>query len=160
MVCIPATVAGQDDVVVEEKNAPVLGALDACTIMVVDDEPDLRHSIRLYFEDMGTKVIEASDGDDALDKQDKYEGRIDLLLTDVRMPGMSGARLAELWQGVRPDSRILLMSGYPKGTDSTAQIDAFLAKPIDYEGMTKLIRQLVGRHSNDSQQQTPLRNWV
>jgi two-component system cell cycle sensor histidine kinase/response regulator CckA len=82
------------------------------TLLLVEDELLVRQTARMVLEDAGYRVLEASDVFDALRIARDPEHAIDLMLSDVVMPGMSGPRLAELVREVRPDLRVLLMSGY------------------------------------------------
>ena len=82
------------------------------TILVVEDEPDLRELARIFLEGYGYKVLEASGADQAIDSADNFDGPIHLLLTDVIMPGMSGRQLAEQVLSRRPQTKIVYMTGY------------------------------------------------
>jgi two-component system, cell cycle sensor histidine kinase and response regulator CckA len=82
------------------------------TILVVEDEPDLRELARIFLEGYGYKVLEASGADQAIDSADNFDGPIHLLLTDVIMPGMSGRQLAERVLSRRPQTKIVYMTGY------------------------------------------------
>jgi two-component system cell cycle sensor histidine kinase/response regulator CckA len=82
------------------------------TILLVEDEPSLRKLVRQLLRGRGYTVIEAHDGAKALDAARKHKGPIQLLLTDVVMPGMSGRELAERLAPLRPEMKILYMSGY------------------------------------------------
>ena len=82
------------------------------TILIVEDEPDLRELTRLFLEGYGYKVLQAASAEQALLVAEKFSDRIDLLLTDVIMPGMSGRRLAEKVLSKRPQTKIVYMTGY------------------------------------------------
>jgi len=82
------------------------------TILLVEDESAVRQLSRQLLEARGYTVLEAARGDDALFLAETHPGRIDLLLSDVVMPGMSGGQLAEGMCRQRPDIKILLVSGY------------------------------------------------
>jgi CheY-like chemotaxis protein len=82
------------------------------TVLVVEDEPSLRRLVVLMLEEQGFKVLAASNGGDALEIAEHYDGPVQLLLTDVVMPGMTGPELAKRLRGVRPGLKILYMSGY------------------------------------------------
>src|SRR6266478_935712 len=82
------------------------------TILLAEDEQDVREVAREFLESGGYTVIEARDGAEALKRVEKHEGAIDLVLTDMVMPGMTGQELtARLLQSL-PDIRVLYMSGY------------------------------------------------
>jgi CheY-like chemotaxis protein len=82
------------------------------TILIAEDEPDLRDLTRIFLEGYGYKVLEAESAAQAIQTADSFKGSIDLLLTDVIMPGMSGAQLAENILTKRPQTRIVYMTGY------------------------------------------------
>lgn len=82
------------------------------TILVVDDEPSLRTLIPAILQPLGYTMLEAGSGEEALQVSNSFAGRIDILLTDVIMPGMNGRELAEAITKQRPETRIIYMSGY------------------------------------------------
>ena len=117
------------------------------TILLVEDEPALRAMVRSVLEKKGYKVLEARHGDDALIVSDQHRGKIDLLLTDVVMPGMSGRELAEQLATMHREMKILYMSGYTDdaivhhgvlGSDM-----AFLQKPFTPEGIARKVREVL-----------------
>ena len=86
--------------------------LAAPTILLVEDEPGVRGPIRRVLLAKGYHVLEAANGAEALELATAHEGSIDLLLTDVVMPVMGGAELARHLREVRPQVRILFMTGF------------------------------------------------
>ncbi len=84
----------------------------AHTVLVVEDEPSVRELVRAALSRAGYRVLAARDGDEALTRSAAHDGRIDLLLTDVVMPGLNGREVARRFRLGRPDSRVLFMSGY------------------------------------------------
>ena len=82
------------------------------TILIAEDEPDLRELARIFLEDYGYKVLEAASADQAIETAEITAEPIHLLLTDVIMPGMSGRQLAERILSKRPQTRIMYMTGY------------------------------------------------
>src|SRR5580700_11279538 len=117
------------------------------TILLVEDEVNLRRLARQYLERQGYKILEAEDGAAALQIVDGYEGAIDLLLTDVIMPGMNGRELAAQVVKLLPNIRVLYMSGYAEnavGHDGT--IDAginLLQKPFSLPALKDRVRELL-----------------
>lgn len=85
------------------------------TILLVEDEPSLRKLTLHTLKDLGYTVYEAKDAFEALEIAKRTENVMDLLLTDVVMPGMSGRSLADTLSPLRPDMRVLYMSGYTDG---------------------------------------------
>jgi len=82
------------------------------TILLAEDEPDLRDLARIFLEGYGYKVLEAASAEQAIQTASVFGGPIDLLLTDVIMPGMSGSQLAESILKQRPQTKIVYMTGY------------------------------------------------
>ena len=82
------------------------------TILIAEDEPDLRELTRIFLEGYGYKVLEASSADKAIQTAEIFAEPIHLLLTDVIMPGMSGRQLAERILSKRPQTKIVYMTGY------------------------------------------------
>ncbi len=117
------------------------------TILLVEDETNLRRLTRQYLETQGYKILEAEDGAAALQIVDGYHGAIDLLLTDVIMPGMNGRELATNIAKLLPDVRVLYMSGYTEnaiGHDGT--LDAginLLQKPFSLPALKDRVREVL-----------------
>ena len=82
------------------------------TILIAEDEADLRELARIFLEGYGYKVLEAASAERAIETAGVFSGAIDLLLTDVIMPGMSGRQLAENILSKRPRTKIVYMTGY------------------------------------------------
>lgn len=91
---------------------------DSCrlkTVLLVEDDSELLYMVRLFLEDSGFVVLEARNGVEAVQISRSYRERIDLLLTDVLMPQMSGPEAASVIKSDRPDIKVLFMSGSPQG---------------------------------------------
>ena len=82
------------------------------TILLAEDDDSARELIRSVLQDYGYRVLEAQDGEEALELSEQHEGPIHLLLTDVVMPGINGRELAERLQPLHPKMKVLYMSGY------------------------------------------------
>jgi two-component system, cell cycle sensor histidine kinase and response regulator CckA len=105
------------------------------TILVVDDEETVRAFMRKILMMRGYQVLDAHDGIDALEQITRLGIAVDLLLTDVRMPRMDGAELAQRLHALYPQTPILYISGYPFDLDTErrkypTRICAFLSKPF------------------------------
>src|SRR5215218_11386053 len=96
-------------------------------VLVVEDVPQVRATAVRIMQDLGYEVFDAYNGHHAL-KLLQAHPEIEVLFTDVRMPGMSGTELAEVAQRSRPDLRIVLTSGYVSQKDVPAHIP-FVPKP-------------------------------
>jgi PAS domain S-box-containing protein len=94
---------------ISDAKSPSLGSE---TILLVEDEQGVRNLAREYLEQTGYVVLEAENARDALEIARKHSGAIDLLLTDVVMAGKSGRQLAAEMQELRPEVKVLYMSGY------------------------------------------------
>jgi CheY-like chemotaxis protein len=81
------------------------------TILVVDDNPDVRKFAKLFLENSGYLVITAADGEEGLRLYEEQRSRITLLLSDVSMPNMNGLELADRVLGMDSELPVLLMSG-------------------------------------------------
>jgi CheY-like chemotaxis protein len=101
---------------VVERISPVLSASEAPrgteTILLAEDEQDVREVAREFLESGGYTVIEARDGTEALKLAEKHVGALDMLITDMVMPGMTGQELAARLAEKRAGLRVLYMSGY------------------------------------------------
>jgi PAS domain S-box-containing protein len=117
------------------------------TILLVEDEVNLRQLARQYLETQGYKILEADDGAAALQITAGHQGPIDLLLTDVVMPGMNGRELARRVSVQRPDVRVLYMSGYTENAiGHNGMIDAginLLQKPFSLPALKDKVREVL-----------------
>jgi signal transduction histidine kinase/CheY-like chemotaxis protein len=100
--------------VVKDSEMPVVGSLGSETILVVEDEADVRAYLVETLQDLNYRVREAPDGIAALALFDADPFRIDLLLTDIVMPGMNGRQLADELQNRQPSLKVLFMTGYSR----------------------------------------------
>ena len=118
------------------------------TILIAEDERMLSEVMRTWLEDVGYTVLEAHDGREALDVADQYDKPIDLLLTDVMMPGeINGRDLAIRLTAARPRIKVLYMSGYIGNTflhrGMTGLQDCLLQKPFTIPSMLHRVRQIL-----------------
>ena len=123
------------------------------TILLVEDEEALRILAQRILREAGYTVLTAAHGEEALVVSDQYQRTIELLLTDVVMPQMSGRALAERLVQMRPAIRTLFMSGY---TDHAivhhGVLDPgtnFIGKPFNPTVLTNKVREVLGNHSGD-----------
>lgn len=100
----------------ESSTQPVVNRREGpCTILLVEDEPSLRKLTQATLKQMGYVVLQAGDAEDAIDIVAKSSEPVDLLLTDVILPGISGGDLAKKLSPHQPHMRVLFMSGYTDG---------------------------------------------
>jgi signal transduction histidine kinase/CheY-like chemotaxis protein len=132
------------------ETAPVVRAAEGSgteTILLVEDEEQVRHLTRRMLEEKGYTVLTAGDGEAALTLAQQHQGPIQLLLTDVVMPRMGGQRLASSLHPRRPEMRVLFMSGYSEastlGEDSRGQPIELLQKPFSPGLLTQRVRQVL-----------------
>ncbi len=129
----------------EEAIAPP--ARGSETVLVVEDEMSVRRLTRQFLEENGYRVLEAMEGREALRISNQHKGPIHLLLTDVVMPQMSGRELAHSLVPLRPEMKVLYMSGY---TDDAIvhhgvlerDID-FLQKPFTLDALAHKVREVL-----------------
>jgi PAS domain S-box-containing protein len=104
------------------------------TILLVEDDADVRALLSTYFDRSGYHLLEAENGEEALKVSELYEGPIDLLITDMMMPVMSGPHLVHAIAMDRPETRVLMISGLPPDPtaleDMKVQSVQFLQKPF------------------------------
>ena len=120
----------------------------AATILVVDDEAGVRVMVARMLSLAGYSVISAQSGEEAISIARDYAAPIDLVLTDVRMPGMTGPELVEQLKTLRPDIRAMYMSAYsrdvlPAGVQDTDV--PFLNKPFTMRTLALSIGQTLRR---------------
>jgi PAS domain S-box-containing protein len=118
------------------------------TVLVVEDEPVVRGVILEILHDQGYRTLEAADGPSGL-RILRNDKRIDLLITDVGLPGMNGRQLADQARETRPDLKILFITGY---AESVAIADGFLqpgmemiTKPFELDVLSRRIRAMISR---------------
>ena len=117
------------------------------TILLVEDEGAIRRALSRVLESTGYRVLEASNGAEALRVAGEESGRIDLLLTDVMMPGIGGKELVQRLLAERPGLRVILMSGYTD--DDLLRRDlgearfVFLQKPFAARDAVAAVRELL-----------------
>ncbi len=117
------------------------------TVLLVEDEDQVRHVARDILRRSGYTVVEAENAGEALLVCEQHQGPIHLLLTDVVMPKMTGRQLADRLQPLRPEMRVLYMSGYTGG--AIVQLDilppgiAYLQKPLTPTTLLRKIRDLL-----------------
>jgi CheY-like chemotaxis protein len=116
-------------------------------ILLVEDRDEVRKLMKAMLERAGYRVLSAASGDDAMEVAAESTEHIDLLLTDVVMPGMNGRDLAERLTAKDPELRVIFMSGFaaevirPESARNAGF--AFLQKPITAEALTSKLREVL-----------------
>jgi PAS domain S-box-containing protein len=117
------------------------------TILLVEDQPDVRELARTFLGGRGYHVLEAQDGSEALRISGGHHGEIHLLVTDVVMPGMSGKELAEQMAPLRPSMKVLFVSGYTAEAIGQHGVlepgTEFLQKPFSQEALARKLREIL-----------------
>ncbi len=116
------------------------------TVLLAEDEPMLRRVVRETLRHAGFLVIEAADGTAGLEILQSDQS-IDLLLSDVKMPGLNGYQLAEASMSLRPTLRVMLMTGYADEAIPDAIREAsvpILRKPFNFASLASSVREVIG----------------
>lgn len=134
--------------------APVLSASSSggtATILLTEDEEDVRELLVDMLTAHGFTVLHAATPAEAIERSRGFDDRIDILLTDMVMPGATGRELAETLKGERPDLRVLYISGYPEHGNvqgpRSSLIEpgaSFLSKPFTRDLLLTKVRSLLG----------------
>ena len=146
-VCFPRR-AGPDTAPSQcpEASAPPAGG---ATVLLVDDEPGVRRLLERVLGKQGYHVLGADSASKAVDVAEAHRGPIELLITDIMMPGMNGAELADRLRGVRPDTKVLYVSGY--ASDEVIErglLDpskAFIQKPFSASELLEKVHQVLAQ---------------
>ena len=128
------------------------------TILVAEDEPALREKVCEILKGAGYQVLFGKDVDEVIEVAMEYNGPLDLLLTDVVMPDLSGPQLAHYLQRLFPQMKVLYMSGYPgprqPNSALASEVD-FIQKPFTKENLLRRLREVLeGRNSRIEQATT------
>ncbi|HEX2877978.1 MAG TPA: ATP-binding protein [Polyangiaceae bacterium] len=126
---------------------PVVSLRGSETVLLVEDDHQLRSVARTILSRNGYTVLEALTGGDAVQLCEQHPGQIDLLLTDVIMPRMSGREISNRVSELRPTTKVLFMSGYTEEAivhhDILQPGVALLQKPITPDGLLRKIREVL-----------------
>ncbi|MDD5761361.1 MAG: PAS domain S-box protein [bacterium] len=137
---------------VEEDNealptVPVEAPPGSETVLVVEDETSVREIVDRVLSAKGYRVLTASDGSEGLRMAGEYNGPIDLLLTDLVMPGMGGRQLATRLAAGRPGVKVLFMSGYTEDAISHEGVLeaglSFIQKPFTSDALLRKVREIL-----------------
>jgi len=120
------------------------------TVLLVEDDEALRELVHEFLETSGYRVLVASDPAAALEDARGHEGAIHLLLTDISMPSMNGRELARRVKELRPEIRVLYMSGYSEDAMAHGGVPEpgalLILKPFSQEALARKLREALGPH--------------
>ena len=115
------------------------------TVLMVEDDEPIRSLVQEVLQSQGYRVIATASGEEAMTASDTSTDRIDLLLTDVVLPGLNGRELADALRRKRPDVRVLYMSGYTKDVLTRQglleQGEALIHKPLTTGSLAQAVRR-------------------
>jgi DNA-binding NtrC family response regulator len=120
-------------------------------ILVVDDEPSIGKLVKMTLERRGFRVDVETASDRALAFLQQHSAEVDLLISDVRMPGIDGPALAERALAARPGLPIILISGYTDGNQLSGVMQAqftFISKPFDAAVLIGKVREILADNSS------------
>jgi len=117
------------------------------TILVVEDKEPVRSVLLEILAGLGYEALEASDGEHALEIARTHDGPIHLLLADIVMPGLQGDEVARRLRALRPETKVLFMSGYTKKAIADSLVEesgaAFIPKPFSLPELTEKLRAVL-----------------
>ena len=120
---------------------------EPATVLVVEDEPEIRSLIREVLQIAGYRVLEANNGDDALRLAATHPGNLDLMILDLKMPGLSTDALVGRVRAARGATRVLYISGQPHedviARSGPLPPGAFLQKPFTVVSLTETVRRVL-----------------
>jgi two-component system, cell cycle sensor histidine kinase and response regulator CckA len=118
------------------------------TILLVEDEESVRQLVRETLSARGYNVVEAVSGEAGLEIAGRHKGTIDLVITDVVMPGMDGREMIKRLSQKRPEAKVLYLSGYTEDSIASEELPesgiAFLQKPFTLQNLLRKIREILG----------------
>jgi two-component system, cell cycle sensor histidine kinase and response regulator CckA len=130
--------------------APGASCQGSETILIVEDDAAVRRVARRILEHYGYTILEAGTGKEALAIGKQYPGSINLLLTDVIMPEMSGKELVDLWNDQHPETKVIYTSGFTENAiahnGALDQDIYFIQKPYRPNALARIVRQVLDDH--------------
>ena len=149
-VYLPASESARREAAIEEPVSGPARPLRGCeTILLVDDELTILEVARELLECLGYRVLTARSGSDALEQYEREKDRVDLVILDLIMPGMSGSQTFDHLKIVNPNVKVLLSSGYSVDGQASAILlrggQGFIQKPFDEVSLSWKIREMLDR---------------
>jgi len=118
------------------------------TILLVEDEESVRQLVRDTLATKGYEVLEAENGEAGIAAAARHQGSLDLVITDVMMPGMDGRQMVQELIKARPSTKVLYLSGYTEDAilndGSVDRATAFLQKPFTLQSLSRKVREVLG----------------
>ncbi|OYZ95498.1 MAG: hypothetical protein B7Y08_09045 [Rhodospirillales bacterium 24-66-33] len=143
--CLPRFHGDADDETAADAAGPA-SAETGETVLVVEDEPVVRGLVVEVLADLGYRAIEAVDGPQGLEIVQSAQ-RIDLLITDVGLPGLNGRQVADAARALRPELKVLFMTGYAENAalaaDSLHAGMTLITKPFTMEALATRVREII-----------------
>lgn len=131
-----------------EQSPPALQCAHG-TVLLVEDEDSLRRMGAMALTAFGFSVDTASNAEEALIHLNQNNMGIDVLITDLTMPGMNGSKLAEHAKQLRPERPVILLSGfYDESKEPCPAVDTVLKKPLSPKNLVQAVQRLLARHQN------------
>jgi two-component system, cell cycle sensor histidine kinase and response regulator CckA len=139
----------EEKIEVAEKPKELSGSLQGTeTILVVEDDDAVRRMTRMFLEINGYTVVDARNAADAIQLMERHQGSIEMVLTDVVMPGMKGRELIQQLVKLRSGLKVLYMSAYTEDAAINFGIlgpgSAFIEKPFNADELTRKVREVLG----------------
>ena len=132
-------------------RADVAGHVTGQSIVVVEEEPAIRGNVRECLHQLGYAVMEADSGEAALELCEQQQGKIDLVMTDLIMPGMGGQAMARQLAHRFPNVQILYTSGYTDDANARREMmqagNSFLEKPFSVSELSHAVHKILALHS-------------
>ena len=146
-ICLPRVKAGVEGAAEETPKTDSPDAHGHATILIVEDQAEVRSLVRRVLRQWGYVTLEASGADESLALLNRHSDPIALMITDVVMPGMTGVRLADVVKRIRPEIKVLFMSGYTNSEiDHEGLLHAgveFIQKPFTPDALVAKIRAVL-----------------
>ena len=144
---LPATEGAAEPQPAVRPQASTLGGNE--TILVVEDQAEVREYVAAVLHGLGYRVLQAANGVEALAIAGRQGSAIDLVLTDLMMPGIGGQELVEDLQKLDSEIKVLVMSGYARNwaemrRSGTAPATAFITKPFTADALAAKLREVLG----------------
>jgi nitrogen-specific signal transduction histidine kinase/CheY-like chemotaxis protein len=129
--------------------AKTMAPLGSETILIVEDEPEVRYFLKIIFQYHGYHVLIAGNAEEAMDLFSAHQSYIDLVFSDIGLPGMDGFELCAKLKPLKPSVKTILCSGYAQGGYKTKMaeqgIDAFIGKPYEKNDVLNTVRAILDK---------------